>query len=493
MTKPILAMPSLWAILPEEISAINHAYIEYLQGNDIDAFKIAHPHADVPVAGILDIDLDKVPQSFFMNGDIGVLPIEGVITPKADFFSMLFGGSTIDVITRDFKALIEDDSVKAIVLDIDSPGGVVFGGLELADLIFSSRAIKPIFTISPTVMASLAMLIGAAASEIFITGEAVVTGSLGIITNHIDTSELERKIGVKITTMVAGRLKALRSSHKPLSDEDKAEIQGQLEHVYSALIADIARFKGVDTDTAHTNMADGRIFMGSQGIEAGLIDKLLSAEELIDRINAEINKSEGNINTFIGGKDMGAIAAKDMSVIAGISAKDLEEINPQVHQAIFNAGVGSVTDKINNAKIDGFEEGKVEGKGIGAKNEMARIKDVYARMSPGYEEKVAGMMFDGKTTGVECGDVLHTAMEGKRKQDLATMEAEAESSVGNDQEAELQAGERNEDDDKKDFKTLVAEYKEEHKCSEGVAITAVAKSHPGKHKEYVKGMSRAKV
>jgi capsid assembly protease len=405
MTK-FLTMPSLWAILPEQISILQHAYVSYLSGDEISAFKIAQPHAEVPVAGIFDVDLDKIPPSTFMNGDIGVLPVEGVITPKADFWTRLFGGATLDVLTRDFNALVNDDSVKAIVLDIDSPGGVAFGVEQFANLVFEAREVKPIYAITSTMMASAATWIGAAAKKIYITGEVVMTGSIGTVISHIDISEMEKKHGIKTTEITAGKFKRISSNFKPLSDEGREELQSQVDHVNSAFVSDIARFRGVDVDTVNSDMADGKTFLGSLGVKAGLVDGIVTAEDFIDIINADTNNSANIDRNLQGDNSMGTLAAKDKSVVAGIDAKQLEESNPALYNEVFSAGADAGTKKIKLAKEEGVAEGKIEGieegKLIGATDERNRIMDVEAQSMPGHENLIDALKKDGNTTGPQA-------------------------------------------------------------------------------------------
>lgn len=264
--------PSLWAILPEELTRLEQAYQAYSRKEH------------VPKAGLFDVDLDKIPQTFFMDGDIAVMQIDGIITPKADFFSQLFGGSSIDVMTRDLKALVDNDDVASIVLDIDSPGGVVFGIQEFAKMVFAARERKPVFAITSSMMASAAMWIGAAAERVFITSETAITGSIGVVVNHIDISGLEGKLGIKTTEIASGKFKRIASSFAPLTEEGRAELQSQVDHIYAAFVADVAKFRGVSEETVRSDMADGKLFIGSMGLKAGLVDGLKSMEGVINSI-----------------------------------------------------------------------------------------------------------------------------------------------------------------------------------------------------------------
>ena len=442
MMNKLFTLPKLWAILEEELGTVQQAYMKYLAGDEIGAFNVVRPHANVPVTGLLDdllnFNMDKVPPTSFMNGDIGVLPVEGVIMPKTTFWTRFMGAATLDVMTRDFTALVNDDSVKAIVLDIDSPGGVAFGVEQFANIVYEAREVKPIYSITSTMMASAAMWIGAAAEEVFITGEVVMTGSIGTVISHIDISELEKMLGVKTTEISAGKFKRIASNFKPLSEEGRAELQSQVNHVNDAFVSAIAKFRGVEVEIVVSDMADGKTLIGSKGIEAGLIDGILSAEDLVKRINAETNGSADNSKNFIGGKGMGAIVAKDKGVIAGISAKDLEECNAKVYEEVLAIGAESVSGKIEAAKTAGIEEGKKlgveEGKAIGVKSERERILAVEAAGLPGHEKLIAKLKADGTTTGPEAAAEVVKAENAKLSSGLNTLKAEAGKPVENSAE-----------------------------------------------------------
>ena len=411
------AFPLIWSILPEELMGLEQAYQAYLKRETTP--KGEGKGEDVPAteaAGAFNID-PSLADTFTMHGDIAVMSIEGVITPKADIWSFIFGGATIDVMTRDFQALVNNDDVKAIVLDIDSPGGNIFGIQEFANLVFESRSSKPIVAITSTMMASAAMWIGAAASDVFITGETTVTGSLAALTSHIDISGLEQKLGVKTTEISSGPQKRIDSRFAPLTDDGRTELQSRVDYIGNVIAEDIARFRGLDIKAVIENISDGSIFMGSQGIEAGLIDGKMSFDDLIDNINAELSGSENNNDILIGGQGMfGKVKA---------SVEALKEGHLDIYNAVFAVGATSERDKVNGEIADAAEKARIEGQTagetIGAKNELARILAVEAQLMPGHEELIAKFVADGMTTGQEAAAEVIKADNSKRAAGLNTL------------------------------------------------------------------------
>ncbi len=466
--KTIQQLPSMWSILPEELDRIKSS-LQNIKAEDITGFFEDEKR------------LARFGPSFFVEDNVAVIQIEGVIQPKMDIWAWIFGGATLDIMTRDFNTLIENEDIETIILDIDSPGGVVFCVQEFANLVFEAREKKHIIAVTSSMMTSAAYWIGAASHEVFVTDEAAITGSIGVVASHVDISELEKRLGIKTTEITAGSKKRVTSRTAPLTEEGRAELQRQVDHLYDAFVSDIARFRGVDVERVLTEMADGQIFMGSQGVSAGLVDEVVASSELIERVKEALSE-ESIDNNFQGGNDMPAIskAKKEKDVL---TADKVKENHPEVYDEIFNLAVESTSGVINKESFDaGYRDGVKEGKesGIveGAKAEAQRIKAVEEQSLPGHETLINSLKFDGKTTGPEAAVEVLKAEKGKHSKGLKILEKESVNPVENDIEAET-------DGSKKDFKVLVTEYQTEHKCSKTEAMKAVSKSHPDEHAKYI--------
>ncbi len=120
-------------------------------------------------------------------------------------------------------------------------------------------------------MASAAYLIGSAA-DIIIASQTSQVGSIGVISAHFDRSGFDEKRGVKRALLYSGKYKVMGNDTEPLTDEARAYIQDKLDTYYTLFVDTIARNRGVSAETVVKDMADGRTFIGSKALDAGLID-----------------------------------------------------------------------------------------------------------------------------------------------------------------------------------------------------------------------------
>lgn len=378
MKTKIKLFPSLWAILETELTKIEATYSGFT--NDM----IAGLERDANLAlDNLEITQTGLSPDVTIINNVAVLRIEGVITQKADIFTMIFGGATLDTLTADFKALVDNEAIDTIVLNIDSPGGTVAGVQDFANLIFDAREQKKIISISSSIMTSAAMWIGAAAEHILITGGTVTTGSIGVVTTHVDISGFEANLGVKTTEITAGRFKRIASSFAPLTDAGRSELQSQVDKIMEAFVADIAKFRGVSEQEVKSNMADGKVFIGDNALKAGLVDDIKTFDLLIETINN-------------GGLDMGLFSKKEAN-LENLKADHVDLYNEAVAIGV-KQGTSTAKENIETAKVESHDAGLVAG----AEAERARIQGINDCTIIGQEELAKTLIADGKTTPGEA-------------------------------------------------------------------------------------------
>ncbi len=258
-----------WAIQPEKLTEIQEIYITHLRGEKINI-------ADIEAK--IGKPLDNKQQNYTVENAVAVIPIEGVIAKRMNIFQKISGGTSSELVGRDFRAALADPSVNSILLYIDSPGGSVDGTQELAREIYDARGKKPIVAYTDGMMASAAYWIGAAADKVLISGDTSQVGSIGVVARHIDVSKYEERIGVKTSEIVAGRYKRIASQYEPLSESGRQSIQDAVDHIYNVFLGDVSLFKGLSLDTVKEGKnetipwADGRVFYGRQALDAGLVD-----------------------------------------------------------------------------------------------------------------------------------------------------------------------------------------------------------------------------
>lgn len=270
-------MTALWAIQPDKLKEIRAIYEAHLRGEKMDLHGL-----EARMGEPLN---NEQPRLEVVNG-IAVIPVEGILAKRMNMLTKISGGSSTELIAADVKQAVGDPLVRAIVLAVDSPGGAIDGTQELAHTIFNARGTKPIIAYADGMMASAAYWIGAAADKVVMSSETTMVGSIGVVATHVDVSGAEKMRGTKTTEIYAGKYKRIASTYAPLSAEGQQTIQDMVDYQYSVFVNDVAKFRGVTPDKVMKDMADGRVFMGIQAVEAGLTDGFASLEGLVSALAA---------------------------------------------------------------------------------------------------------------------------------------------------------------------------------------------------------------
>lgn len=166
---------------------------------------------------------------------------------------------------------VSEESVSEIVLDIQSPGGSVFGVQELADFIYQSRSAKKITAFANPYAASAAFFIGAAASR-FIALPSAEVGSIGVFAMHLDMSGMLEQDGVKVTFVYAGENKIEGNAYQPLSESAKSNMQEQVESYYQIFTGAVASYRNVSQKTVLDSYGKGRMIGAENAVKIGMID-----------------------------------------------------------------------------------------------------------------------------------------------------------------------------------------------------------------------------
>lgn len=236
-------------------------------------------------------------------GSVAVIPIYGVITPKADLMSEMSGGTSVDRLKASLQDAVANPEVSSIVLDIDSPGGSAVMMPEMAREIRVARRQKPIVAVANTMAGSAAYYLASQANEVVVTPSGSV-GSVGTIAAHEDISKLQESLGVKTTLISAGKFKGERSPFAPLSEEAKANIQAEVDHHYGMFVRDVARGRGVTVDTVKADFGQGRMLMAKDAVAAGLADRI----DTLDNVVADLQARHASPVNVSSTASMGAVA-----------------------------------------------------------------------------------------------------------------------------------------------------------------------------------------
>jgi protease IV len=217
------------------------------------------------------------PGNFPIGEKIAVVEVTGVIATSSKTIEQL----------QDFR---DNDTVKAIVLRVDSPGGGVGPSQEIHDVVQQVSSIKPVVVSMGSAAASGGYYISAPA-DLIVANPGTITGSIGVIMEFTNIQDLFEKIGLRSQVVKSGQHKDIGSPVRPMTAEDRQILQALIDDVHSQFIEAVAEGRELDPDVVR-NLADGRIFTGRQARELGLVDDLGGLQEAI-RKAAEMVGIEG--------------------------------------------------------------------------------------------------------------------------------------------------------------------------------------------------------
>jgi signal peptide peptidase SppA len=203
-----------------------------------------------------------------------VVSVRGVAMYDLEYQPQAF--STL-LLAQTVTALSNDPEVGTIVLDIDSPGGMVTGTAEAGDAIFAARKRKKVVALVNPLCASAAYWIASQASEIIAIKSADI-GSIGVFMTHMDCSKFDEMNGLKITYIYAGEHKVEGNPHEPLADEARTYHQSQVDKIYAGFVTAVARGRGVSAGRVKDAFGKGRCLMAPDAVAVGMIDRLVAIE-----------------------------------------------------------------------------------------------------------------------------------------------------------------------------------------------------------------------
>lgn len=400
---------SPWAILPEQLREIEAIYATHLRGEKIDI---------AAVEARLGRPLANDQQDYeIRQGGIAVLALDGVMAPKANLFMRISGGISTQLATQQLESATVDPRVTGTVVAIGSPGGSVFGTPEFGAAIAELAKTKPIVTVSESTLASAAYWAGCAANGVYISGPTVQVGSIGVVATH----NYDPNARSTTTEITAGKYKRIDSSLGPLTAEGKAYLQSQVDHLYTVFVDAVAGYRATTPEQVLEQMADGRIFIGQQAIDHGLVDGFATVDSMVEQMATNPAKFAKRQKAVFALGGLPSLSAGAQSGANQAEPVPLENSNPETK--------GSVMDRATleqqhpalfaqlkaefSATATPSTEAIAAATAAGAASERQRITDVRAQTLPGHEKLVETLAFDGKTTGPEAAMAVMAA-ERKR-------------------------------------------------------------------------------
>jgi protease-4 len=204
---------------------------------------------------------------------IVVLPVVGVISREGGGFLPFFDGGASSLTIIDHLDRAEnDDAVKAVILELDTPGGGVVASDEVYRRIRALRTKKPVVALMTETAASGGYYIAAAANHI-VADETTITGSIGVIVALFNTEDLNRKLGIRTLVFKSGAFKDMGSPDRAMAPAERALFQQLVDEAYSRFVDAVARGRRMNPALVR-RLADGRIYTGRQALRHKLVDSL---------------------------------------------------------------------------------------------------------------------------------------------------------------------------------------------------------------------------
>ncbi len=264
---------------------------------------------------------------------VAVIPIKGVITTGNSFIfeTTISPNEVIDLLDKAEK----DPSVKAIVIEIDSPGGTPVACAEIAEKI--KKVNKPVVAWLGEVATSGAYWV-ASASDFIVAHPLTITGSIGAYTVIGDLSGLYEKLGINFTVVKSAEYKDIGSSYRPPTREEIEKFQYVVNKIHKEFVKEIAENRGLN-ESYTTKLANGLFYLGEDAKKLGLVDELGTREDAIEIAKKMSNATDAKVVEFAPEKSF-------MEEIKEIITKACYILGYGVGQGIKNSGSVVHTDRL---------------------------------------------------------------------------------------------------------------------------------------------------
>ena len=253
----------------------------------------------IAAAGVVFAILIAVAGAYLISGGesivsgnrVAVVSISGVIAMESESGLFAEGATTPEDVKTQIEHALDDDSVKAILLEVNSPGGSAVASDEIAEIIKDARKKKPVVAWLGEWATSGAYYVASAADYI-VASPATVTGSVGVIFILPEYSGLMRKVGVNMTVIKAGEYKDFARGYRPLSREEEEMLQSVVDEIYDVFVREVAENRNLSEEYVRERVASGGVFSAAQARELGLVDEIGTRSRALEKAG-ELGGIEG--------------------------------------------------------------------------------------------------------------------------------------------------------------------------------------------------------
>ena len=373
----------------------HHVLLALLPGTSHELALVRHCSGLSAPDAYLSSPTKRQPGGFRLMSGVGVIELHGPLLHRWDGWYEGYDG-----IANQLDAALQNPDVRAIVLSIDSPGGMVDGCAQLGEKIRAATAIKPIHACINDLGASAAYWLASACDQVSATKTSRI-GSIGVRAMHIDMSNALEKAGLAVTELYVGDHKADGSPYAPLSDTAREHIQASIDYSYHLFVSAVAAYRSIDAQAVIDTQA--AVYDPPAAKRLRLIDSIETPDAVIARLS----------------KRYGAKSTR--------STRMSDEYNAD-----------KVAAHVESARTEGFqagyEKGLAEGEQKGDAAATARISAILdLPQAQGRELQARKLAASTKLTPPECAEILATAPVAQSLQPAQSEFAAHMAALGNPQ------------------------------------------------------------
>ena len=238
------------------------------------------------------------------GGDrIALISLRGLISSSVDGE---LGESMVDDLRLALEQARHDDAVRAVVLEIDSPGGEVTASDTIYNAVVRTREKKPVVVHMASVAASGGYYV-ACGGKYLMASDTTITGSIGVIIQTLNYEQLLNKVGLASVVFKSGKFKDMLNGARPMTEEERQYVQGFVMGTYDKFLGIVAKERNLPADGLRNSVADGRILSGRDAHENKLIDGLGQLEDAFSKARELANSPDASVVKYRAPNNLGRI------------------------------------------------------------------------------------------------------------------------------------------------------------------------------------------
>ena len=308
--------------------------------------------------GIDLVRRDDKPYAMTKTG-LAMIPVLGTLVQRGSWLDSMSGLMSYDMVASLVERASGDPEVRAVLLEIDSPGGEAYGLIDLADRVYAARKRKPMWAVANEQAYSAAYWLASSAARVYtpITGGV---GSIGALMLHVDQSKRDAQMGYTYTFIHAGARKVDGNSHEPISKPALQWAQAEVDRHRQLFASAVAKRRDLSVDEVLATEAG--LLTPPEALEGGYIDGVNTLIEVVAMLEAELQQPGSTTSTRLN-----AGLTKEISMSG--KNEDKKHTDEQLEAARTTARAEGKAEGVTEGKTashaEGLAEGKVAGKAEG--------------------------------------------------------------------------------------------------------------------------------